>query len=102
MIAAVACQCGSSDTIVRAKLSKFGYVHAMDIPIIKGKEKSLSKLNTLPKFPELQQLRNHIELQSKWAVIIGYDDKRLRWVDLVNGTYLKNDVDAELLVRHFA
>lgn len=102
MLKVVSCQCGSSDNLIRGKMAKFNCPQAMTIPIIKGKEKSLAALNTLPQFPELNELRAHIEAQSKWAVIIGYDDERLRWVDLANGTYIKNDVDAELLLKHFA
>lgn len=101
MLAVVACQCGSSDTLVRAKLAKFGYAHSMDIPIVKGREKSYSKLNTLPQFPEVKELRAYIQGVTKWAIIIGYDNERMRWVDLANGTYVKNDVDAELLIQHF-
>ena len=96
MLAVVACQCGSSDTLVRAKLAKFGYAHSMDIPIVKGREKSYSKLNTLPQFPEVKELRAYIQGVTKWAIIIGYDNERMRWVDV------KNDVDAELLIQHFA
>ena len=102
MIAVVACQCGSSDTLLRGKMSKFHYSGALTVPIIKGREKSYSKLNTLPQFPEVREIRAHIEGHSKWAIIIGYDDERMKWVDLANGSYLKNDVDAELLLQHFA
>ena len=102
MLKVVSCQCGSSDNLIRGKLAKFHCNQALTIPIIKGKEKSLSALNTLPQFPEVAGLRLHIEAHSKWAIIIGYDDERLKWVDLANGSYLKNDVDAELLLTHFA
>ncbi len=102
MIAVVACHCGSSDTLLRGKMSKFHYSGAMTVPIIKGKEKSLSRLNSLPQFPELNELRAYISGHSKWAIIIGYDEERIKWVDLANGTYIKNDVDAELLLQHFA
>lgn len=102
MLKVVSCQCGSSDNLIRGKMAKFHCNQALTIPITKGKEKSLSALNTLPQFPEVADLRLHIEAHSKWAIIIGYDDERLKWVDLANGSYLKNDVDAELLLSHFA
>ena len=102
MIAVVACQCGSSDTLLRGKMSKFHYSGAMMVPIIKGKEKSLSRLNSLPQLPELNELRAHISGHSKWAIIIGYNENNIKWVDLANGQYIKNDVDAELLLQHFA
>ena len=102
MLKVVSCQCGSSDNLIRGKMAKFHCNQALTIPIIKGKERSLSALNTLRQFPELADLRTHIEAQSKWDIIIGKDDERLKWVDLANGSYLKNDVDAELLLAHFA
>ena len=102
MIVAVACQCGSSDTLVRAKLSKFGYKDAMNIPVIKGREKSKSKLNTLPQFPEVNEIRAHIEGHSKWAIIIGYNDEMMKWADLANGSYLVSDVNMELIIKTFA
>ena len=102
MIACVACQCGSSDSLIRTKLERYGYADFLRVPIVKGKEKSLSKLNTLPQFEELQLLRNHIKNASKFAVVIGYDDNRCKWVDLANGKAIINNVDLELIISHFA
>lgn len=102
MIIAVACQCGSSDRLVRGKLQKFDYSGALSIAVTKGKEKSLSFLNTIPQFPELNEIREHIKASSKFAILIGFNDEMMRWVDIANGQYVKNDVDAELLVKHFA
>lgn len=102
MLKAVACHCGSSDNLVRGKLRKFHHPQTLTLPIIKGKEQSLKVLDTVPQFPETMELREHIRNASKWAVLIGYDDERLRWVDLANGQYVQNDVDAELLLKHFA
>lgn len=102
MIACVACQCGSSDSLIRTKLERYGYADFLRVPIVKGKEKSFSKLNTLPQFEELQLLRNHIKNASKFAVVIGYDDNRCKWVDLANGKAIINNVDLELIIQHFA
>lgn len=102
MIACVACQCGSSDSLVRTRLERYGYSDFLKVPIIKGKEKSLSKLNTLPQFDEIQMLRNHLKNASRWAVVIGYDDDACRWVDLANGKAIVNNVDLELIISHFA
>ena len=102
MIACVACQCGSSDSLIRTRLERYGYADFLRIPIIKGKEKSLSKLNTLHQSDEIQMLRNHINASSKFAVVIGYDDQRCKWTDLANGIALMNNVDLELIISHFA
>lgn len=102
MIACVACQCGSSDSLIRTRLERYGYKDFLRVPIVKGKEKSLSKLNTLPQCDEIQMLRNHIGSASKFAVVVGYDGQRCRWVDLANGKALVNNVDLELIISHFA
>lgn len=102
MIKVVACQCGSSDTLVRSRLGKFRYKDTMTIPIVKGKEKSLAVLNNVPQFPEVNDLRKHLASVSKWAVIIGYDEDNLRWVDLANGSFVVNDVQTGLILEHFA
>lgn len=102
MIVCVACQCGSSDSLVRTRLERYGYADFLKVPIIKGKEKSLAKLNTLPQFDEIQMLKNHLKNASRWAVVIGYNDNICRWVDLANGKAIINNVDLELIISHFA
>lgn len=102
MIKVVACQCGSSDSLVRTRLERYQYKDFLNIPIVKGREKSLAVLNTIPQFEEIQLLRNHLKDASKWAVVIGYDDRMCRWVDLAYGKAIKNNVDLQLLLEHFA
>lgn len=102
MIACVACQCGSSDSLIRTRLERYGYADFLRVPIVKGKEKSLSKLNTLPQCEEIQMLRNHIQNASKFAVVIGYDNSKCKWTDLANGKAIINNVDLELIIKHFA
>lgn len=102
MIVAIACHCGNSDNLIRTRLERYGYRDFLSIPIIKGKEKSLSKINTLPKYPEIDMLREHLRNASKWAVIIGYDGEMCRWTDLANGKAIKNNIDLELIISHFA
>lgn len=102
MIYAVACQCGSADNWVRSKLRKFNYPQSLSIPITKGKEKAKAFVSRLPQCEETSALLSHIDGSSKFAIIIGTDRENVRWVDVVNGTYIKNDVDAELIVKHFA
>ena len=102
MIACVACQCGSSDSLIRTRLERYGYADFLRVPIVKGKEKSLSKLNTLPQCDEIQMLRTHIQNASKFAVVIGYDNGKCKWTDLANGKAIINNVDLELIIKHFA
>lgn len=100
-IACLACQCGGADSWIRSKLKKFGFSKALLIPITKGKEKSLSIIATLPQTQETTDLAAHVRAASKFAIIIGTDGTSLRWVDVVNGHYVKNDVDAEFIIRDF-
>ena len=101
MICCVACLCGGADGWIRSKLKKFNYPAALSVPIVKGKEKALSRIATLPQTQETTDLASHIKMASKFAIIIGTDGENLRWVDVVNGHYVKNDVDAEFIVRDF-
>ena len=101
MLICVACQCGNADNWIRSKLRKFGYRGTLSIPITKGKEKALSVVSKLPQTQETTDLAAHIRNSSKFAIIVGTDGQSLRWVDVVNGHWAKNDVDAEFIVRDF-
>lgn len=101
MLYAVACQCGGADGWIRGKLRKFNSPQALTIPITKGKEKALKFVSTLPQTPETSDLALHIRAATKFAIIIGTDGTFLRWVDVVNGHYVVNDVEAEFIIRDF-
>lgn len=100
-IAALACQCGGADNWIRSKLKKFGFKHALLIPITKGKEKCLRQIATFPQVQETADLVAHINNASKFAIIVGTDGESLRWVDVANGHWLVNDVTTEFIVRDF-
>lgn len=100
MIAAIACHCGSSDSLVRNFLKSIGYQDWLNIPIEKGKEKSLAALNHLPPTTEKDMLKSFLSNASKWAVIIGYDGKTMKWSDIAhNGA--KSRIEAEFVVRNY-
>lgn len=101
MLMCVACLCGGADNWIRSKLKKFGFSKALLISITKGKEKALKQISSLPQTQETTDLAAHIRGASKFAIIIGTDGISLRWVDVVNGHYVKNDVDAEFIIRDF-
>lgn len=99
-IGIVACHCGSSDSLVRGFLKRIGYQNWMDIPIYKGREKSLSFVNQLPPAPEKEMLKSFLKDASKWAVIIGYDGESMKWSDIAhNGS--KSRIEAEFVVKNF-
>lgn len=101
MIAVVACMCGSSESVARNFLKSVDYQGWMDIPVIKGKEKSLALLNQLPAVPEREMLQSLLKDATKWVVIIGYNQDSMRWSDIShNGP--KSRIEAGLVVENFA
>lgn len=101
MLAVIACNCGSSDSIAHSFLQKIGYKDWLTIPVEKGKDRSLSALNYLPPAQEKEELRNFLKNASKWVVIIGYDDATVRWADIAHNLP-KSKIDAEFIVNEFA
>lgn len=101
MIVAVACLCGNSENLIRGALRRYGYQDFLNIPVTKGKEKSISLLSSLPQFPEIRILQEYISHQSKFAVILGYNEDKCRWADIA-GPSPKEAIEAELIVQHFA
>lgn len=103
-IICVACNCGSSDRLVRTRLDFCGYRDFLTIPIAKGKEKSFSALNGIPQFPEVEMLRSHIKNTSTYAVILGYSEEldACRWVDIASGKAVINNVELKHIIETFA
>ena len=101
MIEVISCQCGSSDQLIRNFLKRVGYQNWISIPIVKGKDKSLSALNHLPPVPEKEMLQNFLKGASKWAVIIGYDQQAMKWSDIAHNSP-KSQIEAEFVVKNFS
>ena len=100
-ISACSCNCGSSDQLIRNFLKSVGYQDWLSIPIEKGKERSLALLNYLPPAPEKEMLKSFLKGASKWAVIVGYDEKMVKWSDIAhNGP--KSRIEAEFVVEAFS
>lgn len=100
MITAIACHCGSSDSLVRDFLRSVGYKGWISIPIERGKERSLAVMNHFPPCPEKEMLKSFLRDASKWAVIVGYDDKTMKWSDIAhNGP--KSRIEAEFVVKQY-
>ena len=99
-LAVGACMCGSSESVARNFLKSVNYPGWIDIPVVRGKEKSLSIVNQLPPVPEKEMLRSLLTNASKWVVIIGYDGQSMRWSDIAHGG-AKTHIEAELVVKTF-
>lgn len=102
MLKVVTCQCGSADSLVRTRLGVYRYKDALTIPIVKGKSRAKSELNSIPQFEQIKTLREYIENVSKFAVVIGYDNEMCRWVDLANGKAVYNNIELENILGRFA
>lgn len=100
MIRVVTCLCGGSESLIRNFLKSIGYNDWLNIPITKGKEKSLSVINQLPPTSEKEMLKNLLKNASKWAIIIGYNETSMKWSDIShNGP--KSRIEAEALVNYY-
>lgn len=86
---------------MRGFLQKAGYRDWLSIPVVQGKDKSLSLLGTIPQYPEVDMLRNYLREASKWAVIIGHDGQMCRWSDITHGGP-KTQIEAEFVVKNFS
>lgn len=101
-IMCVACTCGSVDKLIRTRLEGAGYKDFLTIPIARGKDKSKSALSTIPQHPAMSMLLEHLKHASKFAVIVGYDDTDMRWVDMAVGKGFMNNVELEHIISRFA
>lgn len=99
-IATCACTCGGSQTLVRNFLHKAGYPDWATIPVHQGKAKTISLIDSLPPYPELQALKNMLDKTGKWAVIIGWEGDVCRWSD-ISHNIAKSRIEAEYLVSFF-
>lgn len=105
MITLLACECGSSEQLIRQALHKYEYKNWAMQPIIKGKTKCLTEVERLIRaYPEdvsLRALFSHINSTGKWCVILGSDENGTRWSDISHHD-MKSDIDAELIVENFS
>ena len=100
MITVIACHCGSSESLARNFLKSINYPDWMDIPIHRGREKSLAVLNQLPPTQEKEMLRSLLKNASKWVIIIGYNQDSMKWSDISHNGQ-KSRIEAEYVVKSF-
>ena len=105
MIKLLACDCGSSEQLVRQALHRYEYKNWAMEPLIKGKSKCLTEVEKMirenPDDPSLRALFSHINNSSKWCVILGYNSTSSRWSDISHHD-MKSDVDAEVIIENFS
>ena len=105
MIKLIACDCGSSEQLIRQALHKYEYKNWAMEPIKKGKVASLSEIEELirqyPDSTELKALFAFVNNSSKWCVVLGYDSEMVRWSDISKHD-MKSDIEAEAIISRFA
>lgn len=105
MIKLTACECGSSEQLIRNALHRYEYKKWAMEPIVKGKTKSLAMVEELirqyPDNSDIKALYAHINNTGKWCVIIGISKNGIKWSDISRND-LKSDVEAELVVKNFS
>lgn len=105
MLKIIACECGSSENLIRQALHRYEYKNWAMEPINSGKAKSLQTIEELlrkyPRNPQLEALFSMVKNSGKWAVIIGYNDDEVRWSDISHNDF-KSDVEAENIVEIFS
>ena len=101
-IMCVSCTCGFADKLIRTRLERAGYKDFLTIPIAKGKDRAKSALSTIPQLPDMAMLLNRLKNASKFAIIVGYDDTEMRWVDMAIGKGFMNDIELENILERFA
>lgn len=100
MITVTACMCGSSESTARNFLKSINYPEWMSVPVHHGKEKAKSILNQLPPVPEKEMLEHFLENASKWVVVVGYNEKEVKWSDISHNVP-KSTIEAEFVVKKF-
>lgn len=94
------CMCGGVENLSRNVLRRNGDPNYMSTPLYRGRDKSLSALNTIPQFPELDVLRQFLKAHTKYAIVLGYDDKSFRWANMVSA-HVDEKIDAELIIDKY-
>lgn len=97
----VTCNCGSVEQRARGFLKRVGYEDWINIPVHKGKEKTMKAIQYLPHYTEIDMLKNFLANASKYVVILGYDGEDCKWSDISHGG-TKAEIDAEFIVKRFA
>lgn len=105
MIICIACDCGSSEQLIRQVLHKYNYKNWAMETIKKGKVSSLKEveeqIRKRPDSPELRALFSHINGNSKWCVILGISGDMVRWTDISKHD-MKSDIEAEAIIANFS
>lgn len=100
MLMVLTCLCGGVENLSRRVLQRAGHPDYMKVPIHKGREKSLAALNTIPQFQELEPLRNFLKEHTRYAVVLGFNDKGCRWANAASPN-AKEVVDTELIIDKY-
>lgn len=104
MIYAFRCDCGGAEGLIRRALERGGVQDWLSYPICVGKDASLNALrqNGYPQDDiEIRSLIRFISGASKFAVVLGIKDGKIRWANLSDSSPAAK-LDAEVIIDKLA
>lgn len=99
------CDCGGAEGLIRRALERGGVQDWLKHPIYVGKEASLSyidqALSEIADDIEVRSLRRFISEASKFAVVLGVKNGKIRWANLSDSSPAAK-LDAEVIIDKLA
>lgn len=105
MIIGFRCDCGGAEGLIRRALERGGVQDWLTRPIYVGKRDSLDyidqALSDISDDIEIRSLRRFISDASKFAVVLGIKDGKIRWANLSDSSPTAK-LDAEVIISKLA
>lgn len=105
MLKLIACSCGGVEPLLKQLLQECNTPGWMEIPVHMGKEHSQTILSYFPNAVkeslDYRALTQFIENASRYAVVIGYDDKRFYWENVASKAPVEV-ARAKAIIKEFA
>lgn len=104
MLVAMRCDCGGSENLIRRALEKGGLPNWLNFPIAVGKNAAISTVqsSSLPQdHIEIRSLLRFLHDASSFAVVLGYKNGVIRWVNLSDHSTTSR-LDAEVIIEKLA
>lgn len=100
------CTCGGSENTARQLLKAAKNVPWLQVPIIKGKNKTAAELEKLPQFvkdsAEFKALKAMLIHKSKFVIFLGYstEHQAVIWADVASGK-MKEKLDGQTIAEKY-
>lgn len=104
MIRILICDCSGSEPLARSVLKSAGVEDWLKAPIERGRQRSVSWLESLPdqlkQTPEYGALQLSLKGRGRFSIIVGYTNDVFKWADVGSGK-LSDKLDGEVLAKRF-